>query len=103
MKLRESAGHHDACCMFEIAGVCQPGAQVLCHIRFPGAGGLGIKPDDLSSAAFGCFYCHNVFDQRAPGLERLSADWYFYAIRALSRQIQWWRDHGFITVTEGDR
>jgi hypothetical protein len=96
--LRDSAGHDDARCTFEIAGVCNPHTgRVLCHVRFPGAGGAGLKPND-TCAAIGCCACHDVFDGRVRGLERGSADWYFYAIRAIDRTTAFWIEHGFLSL-----
>jgi hypothetical protein len=95
--LRKSAGHHDAQCQFNIAGVCNGLGCVLCHIRLIGEAGGGQKPDD-TCAAHGCGACHDVFDGRVPGLEKNSTDWNFYALRALVRQMRWWQQWGFITV-----
>lgn len=97
--IRNSAGHHDARCQFEIAGFCNwpSGGCVLCHIRLVGEAGGAQKPDD-TCAAHGCSGCHDVFDGRVPGLEKNSPDWMFYAFRALVRQLRWWQQWGFITV-----
>ena len=95
--LRDSAGHHDARCFLNIAGVCTGQGCVLCHIRLIGECGGAQKPDD-TLAAFGCGACHDVFDSRVPGLEKNSADWLFYALRGMARTQRWWRQWGFITV-----
>jgi hypothetical protein len=100
--LRDSAGHPDAHCMFEIAGVCGDSTDsktagcMLCHIRLPGECGGAQKPDD-TSAAFGCGPCHRAFDANgcAPLPEH---EWMFYALRALARQLRWWFAHGFLTI-----
>ena len=102
-KLRDSAGHHAAHCMYEIAGVCRDATTdktagcVLCHVRLIGEAGGAQKPDD-TCAAFGCGACHDVFDGRVPGLEKNSPEWNFYALRAVVRQLRWWRQWGFITI-----
>lgn len=97
--LRKSAGHHDARCMLNIAGVCvgEAGGCVLCHVRLIGECGGGQKPDD-TLATFGCVACHDVFDGRTPGLEKNSTDWNFYALRGMARTIRWWHEHGFLTI-----
>ena len=101
--LRNSAGHHAAHCMYEIAGVCRDSTTdktagcVLCHVRLIGEAGGAQKPDD-TCAAFGCGACHDVFDGRVPGLEKNSADWMFYAIRGMTRTIRWWHQHGYLTI-----
>lgn len=99
LRLQRSAGHEDAHCMLNIAGVCNYEGNVLCHIRLPGLCGGSMKPDDLM-ASFGCTACHDVFDQRrqVPGLERGSKDWLFYALRGMARTHQWWRVHGYLAV-----
>lgn len=97
-KLRDSAGHHDARCMLNIAGVCRTDAGcVLCHIRLIGEVGGGQKPDD-TMASLGCCACHDVFDGRTPGLEKNSADWNFYALRGMARTLRWWIKNGFIAI-----
>jgi hypothetical protein len=102
-KLRESAGHPDAYCTLQIAGVCGDATDaktagcVLCHVRLIGECGGGQKPDD-TLAVLGCGPCHDVFDGRKPGLEKNSADWLFYALRALARTYRFWQQHGFISV-----
>ena len=98
--LRKSAGHPDARCMLNIAGVCigERGGCVLCHIRVAGEVGGGQKPHDLGSAAFGCSACHDVLDGRVRGLENGSRDWNFYALRAVMRTLAWWHDKGFIAI-----
>lgn len=99
-RLRKSAGHHDARCMFEIAGVCiwpQTHAQVLCHLPYAGSSGMGQKCDDYK-AAFGCSACHDVMDGRVrmDGMSKGSVDWLHYALRARDRQTDWWKEHGFM-------
>lgn len=101
-KLRESAGHPDAHCMLQIAGVCQDPTEsktrgnMLCHIRMAGEVGGGQKPDD-TMATFGCADCHRVFDGNgcAPMLE---ADWLYYGMRGMARTMRWWHEHGFIQI-----
>lgn len=96
--LRDSAGHWDARCMLEIAGVCQwPSAgNMLCHIRVAGEVGGGQKPDD-TMATFGCMACHVVFDGN--GTKGLSeTDWNFYALRGMARTLRWWHTHGFLSI-----
>lgn len=101
-KLRESAGHHDAHCMLNIAGVCgdatetKTAGNMLCHIRMAGEVGGGQKPDDFM-ATFGCGPCHTKFDGN--GTKGLNgADWLFYALRGQSRTLRWWVEHGYITI-----
>ncbi|MFD0738267.1 nuclease domain-containing protein [Lysobacter koreensis] len=104
-KLRESAGHPDAHCMLEIAGVCgdsttdKTAGCVLCHIRLVGEVGGGQKPDDLC-AAFGCGPCHTALDSNgtAHGLVRGSEDWLFYSLRGVARTLRWWIAHDFISI-----
>lgn len=102
--LRDSAGHPDAHCMLEIAGVCgdsttsKTAGCVLCHVRLVGEVGGGQKPDD-TMGIFGCGPCHSYFDSNGKnGLVRNSEDWLFYALRGIQRTQRWWVDHGFITV-----
>lgn len=104
-KLRDSAGHHDAHCMLQIAGVCsdsttaKTGGCVLCHFRLPGDVGGAQKPDDLN-AGFGCNACHTAIDSNGTtkGIVRCSEEWYGYAMRAMVRTQRWWVNHGFISV-----
>lgn len=97
--LRDSAGHYDAHCMLNIAGVCDMQGCMLCHIRMKGEVGGGQKPDDIM-AAFGCGACHTAFDSNGTtkGLRRGSEDWLFYALRGMARTNRWWHEHGFITI-----
>lgn len=104
-KLRESAGHPDAYCTLQIAGVCgdsttaKTAGCVLCHIRIPGDVGGAQKPDDLT-AAFGCGPCHTALDSNGTthGLKRGSEDWWLYATRGMVRTQRFWVHHGFITI-----
>ncbi len=97
-KLRDSAGHPDAHCMLNIAGVCDGQGCVLCHIRMAGEVGGGQKPDD-TMASFGCGACHTVFDSNGvQGLKRGSEDWLYYGLRGMARTIRWWHQHGFIDI-----
>lgn len=100
--LRDSAGHHDARCMLNIAGVCpdetesKTAGNVLCHIRLAGEVGGGQKPDDIC-ATFGCGPCHAKFDGN--GCVPLSdADWMFYALRGMARTLRWWYQHGYLPI-----
>lgn len=100
--LRKSAGHHDARCMLNIAGVCDGHGCVLCHIRMAGEVGGGQKPDD-TMATFGCGACHTWFDSNGTrGLKRGSEEWLYYALRGMARTIRWWIEHGYLTVTTGN-
>lgn len=101
-RLRKSAGHHNAYCTLQIAGVCPDSTDaktagcMLCHVRIPGEVGGGQKPDD-TCAVLGCGPCHAVFDSNGnKGLSEL--DWYFYAIRALARTLRFWYENGFLEV-----
>lgn len=103
--LRQSAGHPDAYCTLQIAGVCgdattaKTAGCVLCHFRIPGDVGGAQKPDDLT-AGFGCGPCHRAIDSNgtAHGIRRCSEDWYFYAMRSMARTQRWWVEHGMLTV-----
>jgi hypothetical protein len=96
--LRDSAGHHDARCMLEIAGVHQSNAGcVLAHIRIAGECGGAQKPDD-THAVLACCACHDALDGRTPGLRNGSGDWHYYAHRGMARTIRWWFEHGFISI-----
>lgn len=100
--LRDSAGHPDAHCMLNIAGVCpdetesKTAGNMLCHIRLVGEVGGGQKPDDFC-ATFGCGPCHTVFDGngKAPMPE---SEWLFYALRGAVRTQRWWVEHGYLTI-----
>lgn len=102
-KLRESAGHPDACCTLNIEGVCpdytdaKTAGNVLCHIRLVGECGGGQKPDD-TLACFGCGPCHDVFDSRVPGMEKMSPDWLFYAMRGMARTHRFWHRIGLLNI-----
>lgn len=108
-RLRESAGHHDARCMLNIAGVCgdattaKTAGNMLCHLRIPGAAGFGQKPDD-TCATFGCGPCHAALDNNGSphGIARGSLEWYEYAMRGMMRTQAWWREHGYLVEGEGD-
>lgn len=103
-KLRDSAGHPEAYCTLQIAGVCgdattdKTAGCVLCHIRMAGEVGGGQKPDD-TMAALGCCKCHEVFDSNGVrGLKRGGEEWLYYALRGMARTIRFWQQHGFITI-----
>jgi len=102
-KLRESAGHPDAYCTLQIAGVCPDNTEsktagnMLCHVRLIGEVGGGQKPDDLC-ACFGCGPCHKVFDSNGTTHALTDEDWMFYALRGVARTLRWWYDHGFLAV-----
>jgi len=109
-RLRDSAGHHDAKCMLNIATVCgdpttsKQAGNMLCHIRLAGNAGGAQKPHDAACATFGCGPCHAALDNNgsANGLRRGSEDWLFYALRGQQRTLAWWFDHGFLTEGDGD-
>lgn len=64
--IRNSA--KDEPCLIRLPLVCNndPATTVLCHGRkYPGGGGVAIKPDDLG-AAYGCYSCHCVVDGVVP-------------------------------------
>ena len=104
-KLRNSAGHPDAKCMINVAGVCpdetesKTAGNMLCHWRLPGDVGGAQKPDDLT-AGFGCSECHRVMDSNGTthGIRRESPEWYYYAVRSMVRTQRWWVEHGFLEV-----
>lgn len=102
-RLRDSAGHHNAYCTLQIAGVCPDATDsktagcMLCHIRIAGDVGGAQKPDDLT-AVLGCGPCHAVFD--ANGNKGLPvAEWQYYAMRAWARTLRFWHENGFITIS----
>lgn len=103
--LRDSAGHPDAHCMVNVAGVCGDATEaktagcMLAHWRFGGNAGGAQKPDDLC-AGFACGPCHTVMDSNgtAHGIKRGSEDWLFYAFRAQQRTLAWWVEHGMVSV-----
>lgn len=103
--LRDSAGHHDAYCTLQIAGVCgdataaKTAGCVLCHWRLPGDVGGAQKPDDLT-AGFGCGPCHRAMDSNGTthGVTRGSQEWYAYAMRAMVRTQRFWVENGYLTV-----
>lgn len=104
-KLRQSAGDPDARCFLNVAGVCpdetesKTAGNMLCHFRFGGNAGGAQKPTDVC-AGFGCGPCHSVMDSNGTthGIKRGSEEWFFYAFRANQRTLQWWVDHGYITI-----
>ena len=104
-KLRESAGHPDAHCMVNVAGVCGDDTEaktagcMLAHWRFSGNAGGGQKPDDFCGG-FACGPCHTVMDSNgtARGIKRGSDEWLFYAFRATVRTIRWWHAHGLLWI-----
>jgi hypothetical protein len=94
--LRASAGHPDAHCFLNIAGVCTMEGNVLCHIRLKDFCGMGMKPPDYLGA-FGCSTCHIHFDSNGTrGLKRGSEEWLFYALRGMARTHQFWHEHGYL-------
>lgn len=108
-RLRDSAGHPDAACFLNVAGVCpdastaKTAGNMLCHIRHAGNAGGGQKPDDFL-AMFGCGPCHAAIDNNGSGhgIARGSLDWYFYVTRAHHRTLRWWYEHGFLVIGDGD-
>ena len=103
-KLRDSAGHPDAHCMLNIAGVCGDATDaktagcVLAHVRYCGNAGFGQKPNDYHGA-FACGPCHTAFDSNGTrGLVRGSEEWLHYAMRGMQRTQDWWHDHGFLSI-----
>lgn len=104
-KLRQSAGHPDAYCTVQLAGVCpdptdaKTAGCMLAHWRMAGNSGGGQKPDDLGCAGLACGVCHAHMDSNGiHGIERGSADWLFYAFRSTQRTIKFWHEHGFISI-----
>lgn len=102
-RLRDSAGHHEAYCTLQIAGVCgdpttaKTAGCVLAHVRIAGEVGGGQKPDD-HCAALACGPCHTHFDSNGVrGLKRGSEEWLFYALRGMARTMRFWRDNGFVS------
>ena len=87
----------DMPCMLAIPDVCRNDGSSLCHIRIPGEGGAGMKPDDFVAVA-GCRWCHDVFDGRAAGLKRGGEDWLYYALRGLSRTLRALHDSGHMRI-----
>jgi hypothetical protein len=103
--LRKSAGHADARCFVNIAGVCPDDTDaktagcMLAHWRFSGNAGGAQKPDDLC-AGFACGPCHTAMDSNGTthSITRGSEEWLFYAFRATVRTLRWWHDHDFLTI-----
>ena len=103
--LRKSAGHPEAHCMVNVAGVCGDATEaktagcMLAHWRFSGNAGGGQKPDDIC-AGFACGPCHTAMDSNGvtKGIRRGSDEWLFYAFRATVRTQRFWYDHGFLTI-----
>lgn len=89
----------DRDCTLQIAGFqCAPNETVvLAHIPIPGNHGMGLKPDDLC-ACRACAVCHDLLDGRTPGLQKGSADWYFYALRGMARTLRAMHDAGILTI-----
>lgn len=92
-KLRDSARGQE--CTFQIPGVCNenPETTVLCHIPTKETGGMGMKPDDCTSTAFGCSSCHDAIDGRTDNLEYRASRW-FYNFRAVGRTQRRWIEMG---------
>lgn len=60
--LRKSAAGQ--ACTLRLAPVCESvETVVLCHLRTPGAAGMGQKPPDWH-AVYGCRICHDILDGR---------------------------------------
>ena len=100
--LRDSAGHPEAYCMLNVAGVCPDGTEsktagnMLCHLRLIGEVGGGQKPDDFC-ASFGCGPCHTALDGN--GVKPMpEAEWMFYSLRGMARTLRWWHQHGFLSI-----
>lgn len=107
-QLRESAGHPDAHCMAQIAGVCgdattsKAAGCVLAHVRIGGEVGGAQKPDDFC-AMFACGPCHTAFDSNGvKGLKRGSEEWLFYGLRGVVRTQRFWVEHDYIQI-KGER
>lgn len=83
-------------CMLNVAGVCNYNVEttVLCHLRFLGGGGMGLKPSD-AAGVFGCSACHDWLDGRTPHVldgKEYELQRNFYAARALVRMREYERD-----------
>jgi hypothetical protein len=91
-KLRNSARNQE--CTFQIAGVCNgdTATTILCHLPSD-TGGMGMKSDDATCAAFGCSSCHDAIDGRTQSYEYREAQW-FYNCRAIGRTQRIWIEMG---------
>lgn len=71
-KARQAAKGQACTLQFPIHEWHDPNTVVLCHSNLLVDGkGMGLKAPD-TKAAFGCFHCHNILDDRAPRPEGMS-------------------------------
>lgn len=91
--LRRSA--RGRACTFMLPGICtgDRSTVVLCHCRIGYFGGAS-KPDDFSSAAFGCFACHSAID--AHRVEDEARVW----LDAIRRTQRIWYEEGLMKFPE---
>ena len=63
-KIRKSA--KGSACLLRVPNVCthDRATVVHCHVRHAGAGGIGLKPNDLIGIR-ACHACHDWLDQRS--------------------------------------
>jgi hypothetical protein len=94
-KLRDSAEGQD--CTFKLPGICNGDRQttVLCHCRIGYLGGAS-KPDDFSSAAFGCHACHTAIDNHMLPAHVEAATW----LRAIQQTQRIWYEAGLMKFPE---
>lgn len=61
MNLRKAARGRE--CQIRIPNHCLRDTEtvVLCHVRFPGITGMGMKAPDIFGS-YGCFACHQICD-----------------------------------------
>lgn len=83
-------GSRGANCTLRLPGCTNDRDTVVaCHIR-DGNFGMGRKASDLS-VVDGCAYCHAIMDfrSRLPSVNLIdSADWLWYALRALQETLE---------------
>ena len=87
-------------CALQIADVRfhDPETTVLCHVKFPGMHGMGLKPNDVGASVYGCFHCHAIID----GYKLPKEEYWFYLARGIARTVQSMYDEGLISI-KGDR
>ena len=86
-------------CTINLPGCTQDRETVvLCHLRWLGGGGLGIKPPD-SEAAYGCAHCHDILDGRRSLTPELADALNWETVcRALVRTHRIMRKEGIMTI-----
>lgn len=94
-KVRDAA--RSETCTLQIAGVCNfdPETTILAHLPHE-THGMALKASDLS-ACFACSDCHDVIDNRVPGmLSQAEREWYMR--RAMVRTLERLVEKGIVRV-----